>query len=93
MALERPAHAEETGVAPPADRGAISATLLASRSSLDNTLGEGEGRARTLTARRAHRIDLRPAARRALAGLPREPQERIRQATMLSPRPLGRRER
>ncbi len=43
-------------------------------------MGEGEGGAGPLTPERTYRIELRPAARRTLAGLAREAQERIRHA-------------
>ena len=55
-------------------------------------MGEGEGGAGALTPERTYRIELRPAARRALAGLAREPQERIRRAIdalTAMPRPAG----
>jgi hypothetical protein len=51
-------------------------------------VGEGEGGARPLSPGRIYRIELRPAARRSLAGLPREAQARIASAIdSLAPEP------
>lgn len=55
-------------------------------------MGEGEGGAGTLTPGSLYRIELRPAARRALAALERGVQERIRHAIdalSAMPRPPG----
>ena len=55
-------------------------------------MGEGEGGARPLSPGRIYRIELRPAARRSLAALPREAQARIASAIdslATEPRPPG----
>lgn len=55
-------------------------------------MGEGEGGARPLSPERVYRIELRPAARRSLAALPRDAQARIASALdslTTQPRPPG----
>lgn len=55
-------------------------------------MGEGEGGARPLSPERVYRIELRPAARRSIAALPREAQVRIASAIdslATGPRPPG----